>query len=134
MWYAIAPELVKPAPIVAPAVPKAPPAKPAAKPVLRPVPARPAVPVLPVFYQQIVTVPARYDTSEFGALRYVARQLGLQFTHAGPDYALLDAGIPFGQPVTAATFLRDVGTSYIPGTLTVYGTEQIAVVNRAVVK
>ncbi|WP_150408512.1 hypothetical protein [Acidithiobacillus caldus] len=103
-----------------------------AKPILHPVPACPAVPTLPAFFQQIVTVPKRYDVSEFGALRYVARQLGLQFTHAGPDYALLDAGIPFDKPVSAATFLQDVGTSYIPGTLTIYGTQRIAVVNRVV--
>jgi hypothetical protein len=89
---------------------------------------------LPSFLKKLVMVPKSDEFSEFAALQSVAQQVGVPFTHTGPDFALIGTQVPFGKPVPSYEFLWYVGQSYIPGTVNVNGSGAIAVANRPVKK
>jgi hypothetical protein len=89
---------------------------------------------LPPYLKKMVTVPKADEFSEFAALKSVAHQVGVPFSHTGPNYALLDTRVPFGKPVPSYEFLWYVGQSYIPGTVNVNGSGAIAVANQPVKK
>jgi len=85
---------------------------------------------LPPYLKKMVAVPVSDEYSEFAALKSVSRQIGVPFSHTGPNYALLDTRVPFGKPVPSYEFLWYVGHSYIPGTLTLQADGNISASNR----
>jgi hypothetical protein len=106
MWYALG-HIEEPAPIIR---------------VVQVVPSRhkpPAIPAgWPGFMHKRIQVPRQFRVSEFQSLAYVAKQAGISFAHAGPDYALWDCpNVPYGQPVTVYQMLWSLEHSYIPGEL-----------------
>lgn len=72
---------------------------------------------VPGYLQKMVVIPAEYQVSEITALHFLARKIGLRFTHAGPNYALYDTRVHFGKSVTALQFIQSVLNSYVPGVL-----------------
>ncbi|MGC9216492.1 hypothetical protein [Acidithiobacillus sp.] len=86
---------------------------------------------LPPFLKKLITVPVGDETSEFTAVQSLARQVGVPFTHKGPDYALMGTAVPFGKPVPAYEFLWYIGQSYVPGTLNINGSGAIAAHNQS---
>jgi len=89
---------------------------------------------LPPFLKKLVTVPKSDEYSEFTALKSVAHQVGVPFSHTGPDFALIGTNVPFGKPVPSYEFLWYVGQSYIPGTLNIDGSGAIVAKNSALKK
>ena len=85
---------------------------------------------LPPFLKKAVTVPLSDQSSEFAALKVVAQNIGVPFSHTGPDYALVGTHVPFGKPVPAYEFLWYVGKSYVPGTVNINGSGSITVANQ----
>lgn len=141
MWYALG-HIYQPPVTPPPAISRmVQPAKPAllpSAPVAVPTPTAPKVTKgavfempanLPAFLRKVVTVPDSDKTSEFAALKYVAKQAGVPFSHTGPDYALMGTKVPFAHPVPAYEFLWYVGNSYIPGVLNANGNGAIVVGN-----
>lgn len=132
MFYALA--HIAPPPIVSKTLS-------AAKPVIEPMPSSAAPQVvhgsvfempagLPAFLRKPVVVPKSDEYSEFATLASVAQQVGVSFSHNGPDYALYKTKVPFGRPVPSYEFLWYVGKSYIPGTVIINGSGAIRVVNQ----
>ena len=139
MWYALGHILTPPPAITRPAAPR--------KPVITTAPASPSptasqppatvkgavfeMPTgLPAFLKKTVTVPLSDQPSEFAALKSVARQIGVSFSHTGPDYALTGTKVPFGTPVPAYEFLWYAGNSYVPGVVDIKGGGAISAVNQ----
>ena len=87
-------------------------------------------PGLPAFLTKPVVVPRADADSEFAVVASVALQVGVPFTHSGPDYALLGTQVPFGRPVPAYELLWYAGHSYVPGMIDVDGSGAIRVVNQ----
>ena len=85
---------------------------------------------LPPFLKKLVTVPKSDEFSEFTALKSAAQQVGVPFSHTGPDFALIGTKVPFGKPVPCYEFLWYVGQSYIPGMVNVNGSGAIAATNQ----
>jgi len=145
MWFAIA-DIVQPVQIVQPAPIASPVSQTAgntltasqaaasqASPQAMPAPHRPEFQMpagLPPYLKKMVAVPVSDEYSEFAALKSVSRQIGVPFSHTGPNYALLDTRVPFGKPVPSYEFLWYVGHSYIPGTLTLQADGNISASNR----
>lgn len=103
MWFALVPPSDFLPPVVAPVYSA--PAKPKQS--------RPEIKVAP---GQYITVPAKYQTSEKATLLYIAKHVpGLRLVWTGPDYALLDTGVPYGQPVSVDAFLADIARAYRQG-------------------
>lgn len=145
MFYALAQLPPPPPPVirVLPAAPLSGSTSPAASPApqiikMLPTPARKVVqgsvfempPGLPAFLTKPVVVPKADAYSEFAVVASVARQVGVPFTHSGPDYALLGTQVPFGRPVPAYELLWYAGHSYVPGMIDVDGSGAIRVVNQ----
>lgn len=86
---------------------------------------------LPAFLRKIITVPVGDESSEFATIQSVAQQVGVSFSHKGPDYALVGTKVPFGKPVPSYEFLWYVGQSYIPGTVSIDGSGAITAVNQS---
>lgn len=124
MWYAIAPDLSVELPTPVPVV----------RVVLPPAVTRPPAPVVrhpfPAIFYWNVTLPAKYETSERGAIRYICHELHIQFRFSGPDYALYGAGVPFNRKMPAITLLRDLANvSYIGKQSFTLQSRQVAVRN-----
>lgn len=130
MFYALGHIYTPPAAIVRPAISRSanPPASPSSSKVKGSVFEMPAG--LPPFLKKVITVPLSDQSSEFAALKSVAKQVGVAFSHAGPDYALAGTKVPFGKPVPSYEFLWYVGKTYIPGTVNINGSGAISAVNQ----
>ncbi len=87
-------------------------------------------PHLPAFLKKQVVIPVGTKSSEFAALASVSQQIGVPFSHTGPDYALYGTKVPFGKPVPAYEFLWYVGKSYVPGTVNINGSGSIMAANQ----
>lgn len=87
-------------------------------------------PHLPAFLKKQVVVSVSTKSSEFAALASVSQQIGVPFSHTGPDYALYGTKVPFGKPVPAYEFLWYVGKSYVPGTVNINGSGSITAANQ----
>ena len=85
---------------------------------------------LPPFLKKVIMVPLSDQSSEFATLKSVSRQIGVAFSHTGPDYALAGTKVPFGKPVPSYEFLWYVGKTYIPGTVNINGSGAISAVNQ----
>lgn len=76
---------------------------------------------LPAIFWQNIKLPKSHAYSEKGALKYIAHKLHAELLFAGPDYALVGAGVPFNKPVPAVVLLRDIATiPYIRGEVVVH--------------
>lgn len=106
MWFALVPpaDFLQPVPTIVRSVPERP----------KPTVSRPSgIQVAP---GQVVTVPVKYETSEKATLLYLEKSVpGLRLVWTGPNYALLDAGVPYGVPVSVDRFLADVARAYKQG-------------------
>lgn len=77
-------------------------------------------PVYPLSLQKIVDVPRIYRGSELKALRFVASRLDYKFSASGPDYALYDTPVSFGQPLMVGKFLAEIGRlAFLPSEIRV---------------
>ncbi|MBU2788241.1 hypothetical protein HFQ13_08500 [Acidithiobacillus sp. VAN18-1] len=85
---------------------------------------------VPASFRQRVSLPAKYRTSERGALEYLGRALHIEVEFHGPDYAMIGEHLPYDHDVPAIDLLlRIANIPYIRGSFALMGDQLLVVHN-----